>query len=228
VDGRPEFEAGDWCRFCPIGGSGGVDGRPVCEAYVRHNMAAAGVFTAAEALPQTAQQLASTAMTFAARDTRTLTPEQIVGLLDAREALAGALSAVEAWATELLQLPEPPAVLAERYKPVRGRTNRRWKLDAEQTFQALRKFRIADPDKGKDRLLGKKDLYEETLKSPAAVEKLLSHAGIDKQSTRWQVFLELMEKPLGKISIAPVEDPRPCVRPEPADPEELFGDAPAF
>lgn len=216
-----EFEAGEWCRFCPIGGSGGVDGRPVCAAYTRHVMAAAGVISEDDILPETADAF----LDFAARDTRLLSVEQIIGVLDARDAISGALNAIEAWALELLQQPEPPARLLERYKPVRGRSQRRWANEDEDALvKALKRFKIQDGEK--ERALGKKDLFEEKLKGPAPIERLLkAHGtGMDKKSAKWLAFQQLIEKPLGRVTIAPIEDPRPSVRPEPADADELFGE----
>ena len=120
-------------------------------------------------LPATTLEMAQAAFDFAAQDTRTLTDEQILGLLDAREAISGMLQAVEAYALATLQSDSPPDVLASRYKVVRGRSNRKWMYDDPgDMFAELKKVKIHDAEKGKDRGLGKRDLYEEKLKSPTS------------------------------------------------------------
>jgi hypothetical protein len=225
VTDDPVLVAGDWCRFCPIGGQGGYDERPICGEYSRSQLTAMGIVDEGADLPATTLEMAQAAFDFAAQDTRTLTDGQIVGLLDAREAISGMLQAVEAYALAKLQSDSPPDEIAARYKVVRGRSNRKWMYDDEaDMFAELKKVKIHDAEKGKDRGLGKRDLYEEKLKSPTQVEKILKSNGVDAMSTRFKAFQRLIVKPPGKVTIAPIEDPREAIKNQTASAEDAFGD----
>lgn len=223
--GAPEIhhEPGDWCRFCPIGGDGGQGDRPVCSAYTRYAMAAMGIVDEEEPLPENGSSIADQALNFAGRDFSQLTPEQVLGILQARDAIKGALEAVEARAFSLLHTAKPPAALAARYKLVERQTRRKWSQGEEEITKALRKIKIMDPDKGKERPLGLGDITEKKLKSPAAIERVLLAADTDKESTRWLALQSLITKPEGALVVAPVQDPRPAWEPD-TSVEDFFDD----
>lgn len=189
----------DGCRWCPAGGSMRPD-VPVCRPYAEYSLASIGLVD----FPEDRQGVADAAMQFAARDLNTLTPGQVVALLDAREAIAGILRAIEAQAKEQLENGTADPELKARYKLVRGRSNRAWGQDEEKTFAALKRFKILDD--GKERALGKKDLYKEVLLGPAPIESLLKGHGVT--GTKLKSFELLVTKPEGALQIAPVDDPR--------------------
>jgi len=224
LTGQGEYHAGEWCRWCPVGGDGGKDGRPVCAAYTRQALAAAGFGDADEPLPTNGNgTLAQDLIQASARDPAVLSPAQLVGILDAREAIRGMLEAAEEFALQELMSDSPPPELATRYKPVSGRTQRKWMAsDEEAVFAALKKIKIHDAEKDKERGLGKKDLYTEKLKSPAQVEKVLKAGGLARDDTRFRVFEELVDKPKGKPTLAPIEDPREAITKPKAD--DVFGE----
>jgi len=214
------FEAGDWCRFCAVGGDARGD---VCETYVRHQLAAVGIVDEEEPLPQHGHTLAAAAQQVVANDLGVLSPQQIVAILDVREALAGMLNAVETHAVDLLKGDNAPLELAARYKVVPGRTQRRWaEQDEEALFAELKKIKIHDAEKGKDRALGKKDVMVEKIKSPAQLETVLTLGGVDKESTRWAAFQRLIIKPEGRPTLAPIEDPRQPVANPRVDATQAF------
>ncbi len=77
------------------------------------------------------------------------------------------------------------------YKIVAGRSLRRWKLDQEETVDALAEF------------MDWEDLFTQKLISPAQAEKT------DKTLKKDAAFQELVEKPEGKPTLAPESDKRP-------------------
>lgn len=206
-DFNPSEEA---CRFCNVGGSAKYSGAPVCKAYTEFALQSAGV--ALDGLPDTSAEIFSAGADFAARDVHILTPEQLVGILQIREVVTGALQAAEAWALSMMREGTAPAELVAAQKLVRGRSNRKYlSEDEEENFKALRRIKV-EVD-GKKRGLGKKDLYEARLKSVASVEKLLKAFGLSTKDSGWKAFQRLVTKPEGALTIAPRSDPRPEVPP---------------
>ena len=233
ADLTPHFgPSDDACRFCVVGGGAKYSGASVCEHYARHAMIRAGVFPEdAETLPDSAEVIFDAAEAFAARDTHTLTPKQLIGILFAREILSGALQAAEAWALSMLEEGTAPEALEVAFKLVAGRANRCYLGSEEETFKALKRIKVQID--GKTRALGKKDVYEARLKSPAQVEKILRGAGIPSNDIRFKAFERLIEKPRGSLTIAPMSDPRPAAQPRRQEAAAIFQeneapDAPAL
>lgn len=214
---EPELHASEKaCRFCPVKGD--------CEVHVRFAMASAGLVDPDEPLPEGPTTLYGIAEDFAARDTRSLTPVRMRQILDAREILAGALQAVEAYAQQLLIDGTAPAEIARAYKLVRTQTRRRWDVDDEETLvKRLKSLRVQDPETEKKRSLKKTELFEEKLRSVAQIEKIFKTLGLGK--TAWDAFHALVNKPEGGLVIAPASDPREPVKPK-MTAQEAFGDTP--
>ena len=204
----PDFNPSeDACRFCAVGGSSKYNGNPVCKTYADFSLARVGVVFPPDATVETVYQACESA---ALQDTRTLTAFQIRGLLDAREMLTGMLSAVEAWALEMLKENKAPREVVEAYKLVRGRSQRRWAQDDEaDTIRALKRIRGLDPETGKKRALKKGEIFVDKLDSPAGIERRFK--GLELTDKARQALQALITKPEGKLTIAPISDAREAV-----------------
>ena len=106
VPGAPRIPGEKQCRWCKA--------RPVCREAADHASAALPasrpIYTQQEMFP----------------DPDTLTPDQLVKLLDNANFIRGFLTACEEYAHQLLLSGNAPAVLAGAYKLVENRTRRRW------------------------------------------------------------------------------------------------------
>jgi hypothetical protein len=210
------------CRWCAAGGNAHRTGAPMCKAYADYSLAALGLWAEGN-MPEDHLAISNAALDLSARDTESLSPDHLVGILDAREVISGFLRAVEAYAKEQLENGTAAPLLAERYKLVRGRSNRKWMFAEEETEKALKKIKVEDPETGKTRGLKKTEIYKEVLLGPAPIETLLKSYNLT--GTRLKVFERLVEKPPGAVQIAPVDDPRERVdaagRPDATD---IFSD----
>lgn len=108
------------------------------------------------------------------------------------------VSIVRAWvsaleAAALTRLLEGKKV--EGYKLVQGKANRAW-TDEVKAQKAL-----ADTGASQE------DYMPRKLVSPAGAEKIVLKKMRDKE--KWGTIAKLIERPLGKLTIAPVDDPRP-------------------
>ena len=207
----PAFNpSAEGCRFCSAKGA--------CKAHQEFALRQAGVLDEDQGL----DMLPPGADLFAARDTRILSGAELRHILDAREILTGALQAAEAWALELMEQDAAPAEVREGYKLVRGRSLRKWALDVTETERRLKKIKVETD--GKLRGLGKKDLYLQKLVSPAQAEKVLAGYQVPRTDARWEAFGALVDRPKGKLTIAPRADPRDEVLPHGrSDPQTAFG-----
>lgn len=203
----------DGCRFCSARGR--------CEHHIHWAMASAGV---AEELPETAGELFRKSAAYAACEPYMLTGEQMRGILDSADILKGAITAVEAHAAQMIMIGAAPPEVTNAYKLVEGRSNRSWASEETETEKGLKRIKVDDPDTGKRRGLGKKDLLETKLKSVATVEKLLKSYGIGTKDARFDAFKRLYAKPPGKPTLAPVSDKRPSVVSSQTDAETFATD----
>ena len=160
---------------------------------------------------------------FALRNAADLTSEQIVRILDVRDVLRGFLSSVEEFAHKALVSGAAGPELKAAYTLEPGQSRRAWAEGNEDTIlTSLTKIRWDTPE-GKSKGLGKRDLMEQRLKTPAQVEKVLK-ASAPKgalSDTHWQAFNRLVVKPEGSLKLVPVSK---ATNPRlPRDPETMFG-----
>jgi hypothetical protein len=196
-------EAG--CRFCDAKENG-------CSTYVTWCMQQAGVLAEGEDLPEDASAVFDKIQKFSVREPYRLSGAQLRGIVDGAQVLKGALSAVLAHATDLLVKGAAPPELAQAYKLVRGRANRKWALEDGEIEKRLKKIKVLNPETGKDRALGKKDLTEVRMKPVTGIEKLLKGLGIPTKDARYELFQALVTKPEGALTLAPISDSRPSVK----------------
>jgi hypothetical protein len=212
----PRVASEDGCRWCRAKGT--------CASYARWSAAAVGAPTDWDR-----DTFLASVQTFATQDPGNMTPAETVRVLQGADLLRGFLGAVEEWAHAQLVRGTAPAELSAAYKLVNGRSQRRWAagMEEESIATALTRIRWKDPATEKTTGLGKKDVYSETLRSPSQIEGLLKKAGKNGvlTSTHWETFNRLVEKPEGKLQLAPVTDDRPAATPK--DPAVLFGGADA-
>lgn len=179
---NPSKEA---CRWCPGRGRSPDTGAPLCDAYVSRALQEAGVVSDGGV---GSQDLWGEIRSYATLDPVQLTPAQIADICDGKDALIGALKAVEQYALSLLQGDAPPRELAARYEVGRGRQSRTF---ADGAVDGLGKIKIVDPDNGKLRKLKKLELYKEVMKSPAEMEKTLK--GLKAGEVAMKAFARVIE-----------------------------------
>ena len=218
------------CRWCAAGGDAKNTGAEVCEAYVAHSLEQAGIPPDGSGFGETSEEVFAAGLTFSQQDPDVLSDSQYVGLLDIREMVTGMLSTVEACALKKLETGDAGPLLKERYKLVRGKSQRKYAQGPDDTVRRLKKIKFIDPDGAVDkegapkvRTFKKGELFEEKLKTLVQIEAMLKKFRPEK--IMWEAFNAAIEKPPGKITIAPMDDPR-----DPVDPlvtaEQAFGDLP--
>ena len=210
---RPDEKA---CRWC--------DARGVCSAAVGQALNTAGVLPIGE-LPASGPELYNEIENFALLEPYLLSAEQIRALLDATQILQATLQATNAFAMEAILTGHAPDEITSAYKVVRKSSHRRWGQDEAETEKRLKRIKIDDPDTGKKRGLGKKDIIEPRLKSIATIEKLLKAFGVPKDDARFDAFRALVEKPEGALTLVPINDARPAVQSD-RSPERALEDGP--
>lgn len=226
-ENQPFTPSEDACRFCPVGGHAHyqdvVAGKEhgVCKAYTEYCMIRAGVVPPGN-FPQSTEDAFQASMQFAQQDVRLLPAPALVGILQAEELLRGMLSAMSGYALELLKNGTAPPELMHHFKMVRGRSNRVYAFDEEETIDGIKKIKVLDKSTDKYRALKKSEMYEEKLKSPKQMEDIFKTYGLS--STEWAAFKRLLTKPEGKIALAPIDDPRDEVKPLRLTAEEAFAD----
>jgi hypothetical protein len=173
LDPNAPFVPGETqCKFCKI--------RATCVARGR------SVFTSIVDQFDTIEEAAAQ-VEVGIKPIHTLTNDQIAAALRAEPNATAWFKAVKAWAVG--ELARGGSV--GDFKMVAGRANRKWGLPEADAAFALKS---AGADAG--------DIYQYSLISPAAAEKL-----IGKQHPIWQVE-GLVEKPTGKPTLAPGSDRR--------------------
>jgi hypothetical protein len=206
----PRTASEEACRFCKAKKGGqrkdGTMATP-CRTYVEWASQEVGAPTSYDKASFMAEIQA-----FATRNPQELTPAEAVRILKGTDILKGMLIAVEEWAHEALKGDAPPE-LAAAYKLVRGRSQRRWVFENEESIlkDLTGKLRWKDPVTGKTTGLGKKVLVTEKLKSPTQVELLLKAEAQNNEnftSTHWEAFKRLVTKPEGSLQLAPISDER--------------------
>lgn len=134
-------------------------------------------------------------------DANTLSDERLQQILDAAPLLRQMLESAEEEAQRRMQAGRT----VPGYKLVRGRGTRAWAYDPATTAEKLIKFGIP-----------KSALYTETLVSPAQAEKLTwtKRDGTEMRLSENQIKLmarEYITKTQGKVTIAPLSDPREAI-----------------
>ena len=200
----------------------GCSAKGVCMASYSYALDKTGVLPEGAALPESANDMYALLQEGAARDTRSLSGEQLRGILDGREMLKGALQASEAWALDQMMKGSAPAPVVEYYKLVAGRGSRKWGPGEEEALKRLRRIKVQSPGDEKMRALGKKELTETRLKSVAQVENVLKTYSIPRTDARWAAFQALVDHASGALTIAPRSDPRDEVKPLRRSPDEAF------
>lgn len=180
----PRATPGDHCKWCTR--------KTACAEY--RNRVTATVFDATPATPADFDALAPV--------------DPKIGVPDAMPHevwLASALSKadmIEEWVRAIRAEVEGLLVAGKTvpgYKLVRGKLgDRQWadEAKAEETITKLWKLR-------------EDQAYTRKLKSPAQVEKLVKAGSIDPK--QWDAIQGLVHRAPGKLSVAPVGDPRPAV-----------------
>ena len=180
---QPTWQAGDHCRWCPF-----VTDCPTVQ-QVTTELAEIDFAGLESATPATTVDLA-----------------RLADLYSKQKAVDTLFKRVADILTEAIK----SGGTVPGYKLVRSIGNRRWKVADDVVIRKLRKFKITD-DSG-ERNIGKKDIVEVKLLSPAKVEKLC------KESKA--VVAELTEKPAGDIVLAREDDKRPAI--EVSTPDQDF------
>jgi hypothetical protein len=150
---------------------------------------------------------------FATRNPQEMEPAEVVRILKGADILKGMLIALDEWAHDALAKGKAPPELAAAYKLVRGRSQRKWVFENEESIlkDLTGKLRWKDPVTDKTTGLGKKDLVTAKLKSPTQVELLLKAQAQNNPnftSTHWDAFNRLVTKPEGALQLAPISDER--------------------
>jgi hypothetical protein len=205
------------CQWCKA--------KRTCRAYAEWSSAGVGAPT-----DWAGPEAFATATLYATQDPATLDDDELVGILQHADIYRGFLNAVEEWAHEAMVKGTAPAVLSSTFKLVNGRSQRKWDGTEETIAEHLKKIRWRSPE-GKTTGLGKREIYNEALKSPTQIEKLLKSAKALLSQTHWDAFNRLVTKPEGSLQLVPVTDPRPPAAPK--DPAVMFptmpvADAPAL
>jgi|GEM_PF-5035058 len=219
-----QFIASDGgCRWCNIGGGAKYTGAPVCAEYTRFSLQQMGIVMEGDT---DGRDLFQQGSDLAARDLYTLTEEQVVAILDIRDTMAGVLAAVEAHGLDQLLSGQAGDLLSSRYKPVRGRSTRQWGVKEEDEWnRRLGKLKVEDPETGKQRALKKSERYILKRDTPKGIEGKLKFFNATKITL--EAFRTLIDKPLGKLTIAPIDDKRDAVQPQTGqDSNSVFDDVP--
>ncbi len=204
---RPSSDA---CRWCPAGGNVRESGAPVCKAYTEYSLAQLGAPLSNE-LPAVLES------------SQASWPDQLsaghrLAILDSAYMIRQMVDAVEHSALIDLYQGRADLGLAERYKVVHARTQRRYAVPKKDVPKAMKSIRGLDPETSKRRCLNKRELFEEVLRSPAKMEKALKLLELSEVTLK--AFYKLIEKPEGKPALAGINDPRPAI----ADPETTVQD----
>lgn len=132
-----------------------------------------------------------------------LTLEQVANIVRAKKSLVKWLNDCEEFGTTLLASgKEFPG-----FKLVAGRSIRKWS-DEEVAAKFLRG------------MFRRHQIFEEKLVSPTQAEKMMKQKGNCRPSS-WKKFEEIVSKPGGGPTLAPLDDPRPALN-EQADPKQEF------
>lgn len=200
----------DACRWCPVGGDAENTGAPLCEAYVQYSLGQMGIVMEQDT---PGDRIYAQGADLASRDIYVLNEDQLVSLLDIAEMLKGVLSAAETHGLSLFERGQAGPLLSAKYKPVRGRSNRRWTDVTEKEWnKRIAQLKFFDPEKGKDRALLKSERYVQKKDSPAGIEAKLKKFMAPK--IVMEAFKTLYEKPPGKLTLAPASDPRDSEYPD--------------
>jgi hypothetical protein len=199
------------CRFCKAKKGGlrkdGTMATP-CRTYVEWASQEVGVPTTYDKA-----SFMDEIKNFATRNPQEMEPKEVVRILRGADILKGMLIALEEWAHDALVKGKAPPELTAAYKLVRGRSQRKWVFENEDSIlkDLTGKLRWKDAVTGKTTGLGKKALVSEKLKSPTQVEALLKAEAQNNPnftSTHWEAFNRLVTKPEGALQLAPVSDTR--------------------
>jgi len=117
-----------------------------------------------------------------------LSLEELGAILEKVNVIEGWIKAMQGYALkQLLDGKDIPG-----WKLVEGRANRCWRFDDEAILKKLKAFAKMD------------ELMPRSLISPAQAEKIV------KGSKAKEMLVTLVEKPRGKVMMAPIDDPRPA------------------
>lgn len=179
-DDAPPQPGGDQCRFCKAKG--------FCRALAEHNLSIATEgFTVIGEPPNL-------------RDASRLSVGEIAALIPHLDTLTSWVGGVMAHAVHLVEMGgEIPG-----YKLVAGKTNRKWRDEAEAETALRKKLKVVD-------------VYTKKLISPKQAEKKLGagHA----------ILTQHVIKPEGKPALAPLSDNRPALEIDPTQGFEAIGEA---
>jgi predicted pyridoxine 5'-phosphate oxidase superfamily flavin-nucleotide-binding protein len=184
--------AGQHCKFCPAAA--------VCPALEAHNMCIAKADFAAFATTNADATSNAVAMPESSTpidlpDPATLTPEHLGQILHNAELLAFWIEEVRAYATRQALAGNPP----KGFKAVAKNTHRKWIDDEDQVLATLKK---------QFKLKADTVYAAPKLKSPAQIEKLVG-------KSRAALLADLIVRPQGEPTLAPLEDPRPALTIDP-------------
>ena len=190
---KPSTEACKWC-LC----------KATCPDVADQSLAAAQAIFA----PYQRQDLEHDLQDNMAREPDTLTPEQIVYVLDHDKMIRGWLDAVKQYAYEYVEKGNP----LQGRKMVAGPGSRFWKEDDETVIASLRKLAKADGKR-----LGKADITVEKLLSPAQSENQIKPLVGEKT---WETIEAMIGRKKGKPALVPLSDSRIAL---PTTAAEVFG-----
>jgi hypothetical protein len=184
--------AGQHCKFCPAAA--------VCPALEAHNMCIAKADFAAFATTTNGTMPEPESTTpIDLPDPATLTPEHLGQILHNAELLAFWIEKVRAYAVRQALAGNPPV----GFKAVAKNTHRKWIDDEDQVLATLKR---------QFKLKAEVAYAAPKLKSPAQIEKLVG-------KSRAALLADLIVRPQGEPTLAPLEDPRPALT---ADPQQEF------
>lgn len=187
-DPEAPLTPGDWCRFCKA--------RAACPALKEHAAEVVGDLLLEEVEAPTPPE------------PETMTPDEIIFVLDRADAVTDWIDAVRSRA---LRLAESGEVEIPGYKVTPKRSHRYWR-DEEEVTKYLQNKRLPIDD-----------YRPRSLVSPAQVERVMKRAG-HRLTNR---FKSLIESRSSGNKLVPLEDPRPALPstadlllPPASDPEE--------
>lgn len=154
----------DNCRWCAKGKNAGRNGIKPCESFLER-----------------AFGLVPDAHNF---DPEEQSPGLLVDLVLNKELITGAIAAAEEFVKLQLAL-DPTGYYSDFFEIGPGRGSTQYTIEEqEDLIKALKKIKVLDPVSGKHRSLGKKEMYQESLKSPAQMRKTFATFSLSDLETR--------------------------------------------
>jgi hypothetical protein len=222
VPGAPRVASEKGCKFCAAKAGYRSDGtRVICKEYAEWVSADVG-----SPKDFDSSTFSGDLCHWATQAPGGMAPEAVAKFLENADILRGMIRAYEEWAHEGIRTGTAPPAITNAFKLIRGNSQRHWAFEnPESVMQALMKIRWKDPATEKTTGLGKRDITEQKLKSPAQVETMLKAAARGNENfvpTLWDAYKRLVTKPAGALQLVPISDPRPAANPK--DPEAMFGE----